>query len=141
MIYNTTQTNEDYDVALKAYLGKGYSLINKIKMNGIGSQRMMIAELSPKLKPKKIQFSEIDYGNIELRPKGILVHFTNRLDRYSWIIPYHKLIIFNSQFFSIHADGSYIRFLKNRNYIDNRKFISKMIDVKNKYLNLDYYDY
>ena len=141
MIFNTTYTNEDYDIALKEHLGKPYSLLKKIKLNGVGSHRMMIAELSPKLKPSKIQFSEIDYGNIELRPKGILVHFTKRLDRYSWIIPYHKLVIYNSDFFSIHADGSFIRFRKNRQYLENKKFIAKMQDLKHAYLKLDYYDY
>lgn len=141
MIYNTTYTNEDYDLALKEHLGAPFSILTKLKMNGVGSQRMMIAELSPKLKSIKKQFSEIDYGNIELRSKGILVHYTNRLDRYSWIIPFHKLVLYNSTYFSIHADGSFIRFLKNKNYLENKKFISKMIDLKNKHLKLSYYDY
>jgi len=141
MIYNTTHTNEDYELDVVENLGKSFSLLKRFKLNGIGSSRMMISELSPKLKPNKIQFSEIDYGNIELRPKGILVHFTNRLDRYAWIIPYHKLVIYNSAFFSIHADGNFIKFRKNKQYLDNKRFISKMIDLKNKYLNLGYYDY
>ncbi len=141
MIHNTTYTNEDYDTDVLHTLGKSFTLLERFKLKGIGSGRMMISELSPKLKPNTIQFSEIDYGNIELRPKGILVHFTNRLDRYSWIIPYHKLVVFNSTFFSIHSEGSFIRFLKNKNYLENKKFISKMINSKNNYLNLSYYDY
>ncbi|WP_075342345.1 hypothetical protein [Tenacibaculum agarivorans] len=140
MIFNTTYTNEDFLVHSKELLGKPFSLLNKIKMKGIGSGRFMIAEVSEKLKTTKKQFSELHYGNIEMRPKGILVHFTNRLERFSWCIPYHKLVIYNASFFSIHAEGSFIKFKKNKNYTENKKFIDKMIDYKNEYLNLDYYD-
>lgn len=140
MIFNTTHPNQDFLVHSKELLGKPFSLLDKIKLNGIGSGRFIIAEVSQKLKTDKIQFSELNYGNIEMRPKGILVHFTNRLERFSWCIPYYKLVVYNASFFSIHAEGSFIKFLKNKNYLENKKFISKMIDFKNEYLQLDYYD-
>lgn len=140
MIFNTTYTNEDFTIQSNELLGKSYSLLQKIKMNGIGSGRLIIAELSAKLHPKQVQFSELDYGNIELRPNGIILHFTNRLERFSWLIPYYKLVVYNSTFFSIHSDGNFIRFRKNKNYTDNKKFINKMIDSKNEFLNLEYYD-
>lgn len=140
MIFNTTYTNEDFTLQSNDLLGKPYSLLQKIKMNGVGSGRLMIAELSAKLLPKQQQFSEVDYGNIELRPNGIILHFTNRLVRFSWLVPYYKLVVYNSTFFSIHSDGNYIRFRKNKNYTDNKKFIDRMIDNKNEFLNLEYYD-
>ncbi|TCI94988.1 hypothetical protein [Tenacibaculum sp. M341] len=140
MIYNTTYNNEDFIKETNIALGKDFSLFQKIKMKGVGSGRLMIAKMSSKLQPKQKQFSELNYGNIELRPKGILVHFTNRLERFSWAIPYYKLVIYNAQFFSIHADGNSIQFLKNKNYVENKKFINKMTDLKNTFLNLDYYD-
>ena len=42
--------------------------------------------------------------------------------------------------FSIHANGHFIKFKKNKNYLDNKKFIDKMIDSKIEFLNLGYYD-
>jgi len=141
MIFNTTYTNEDFTIHSKELLGKPFSLLEKIKLKGIGSSRLMITELSDKLKPNQKQFSELDYGNIELRPKGILVHFTNRLERFSWCIPYYKLVVYNSSVFSIHANGNFIKFKKNKNYLENKKFINKMIDYKNDFLELGYYDY
>ncbi len=140
MIFNTTYNNEDFKVHSKELLGNPYTLIQRIRMNGIGSGRLVIKELSEKLYPKQKQFSEINYGNIELRPNGILVHFTNRLERYSWCIPYYKLVIYNSNYFSIHANGNCIKFIKNKNYVENKKFINRMIDLKNEFLKLDYYD-
>ena len=140
MIFNTTYNNEDFRIHSDELVGKPFSLLDRIKMKGVGSGRFIIKELSDKLQPSQKQFSELDYGNIELRPNGILVHFTNRLERYSWCIPYYRLVVYNANFFSIHAEGSFIKFMKNKNYVENRKFIDKMIDLKNEFLKLDYYD-
>lgn len=140
MIYNTTHTNLDYNEMANGLLGRSFPILTRLKMGGIGSQRMIIAELGSKLQPEQIQFSELTYGNIELRPVGIIVHFTNRQLRFSWCVPYYKMHIYNSTFFSIHAEGTYIKFRKNKQYAENKKFIDKMIDLKNKHLNLNYYD-
>ncbi len=140
MLFNTSYTNKEYTQESIHKLGKAFSFFEKIKMGGIGSSRLVIEELSTKLQPKNMQSIAINYANIELRPKGIIIHFTNRLDRYSWIIPYYRLVIYRTQTFSIHANGHFIKFKKNKNYLDNKKFIDKMIDSKIQFLNLGYYD-
>ncbi len=140
MIFNTTYHNTDFEIHSKELLGKSFSLLEKIKMNGAGSGRFMIAEVSENLAAAQKQFSELNYANIELRPKGILVHYTNRLQRFSWSVPYHRMVIYSTNLFSIHAEGSFIKFYKNKNYKENKKFIEKMIDFKNEYLDFEYYD-
>jgi hypothetical protein len=140
MVFDTTYKNEDYNEQSVLLVGKSFSFLERIKQGGIGSSRLIIESISPKLDLGKLKFAETDYGNIELRPKGIIVHYTRKLERFSWIIPYYRLVIYNSQFFSIHANGNFIQFSKNKNYIANKKFIDKMIDIKNDYLNLSYYD-
>ena len=140
MIYNTTYHNEDYLQQSKEVVGKAFSFLERLKMGGIGSGRLMIAEISPKLKLGKLEFSEIDYGNIELRPQGIIVHYTSKLERFSWVIPFFRLNTYNAQTYSIHADGSYIKFEKNKNYKENKKFLEKMADRKIEVLGLGYYD-
>ncbi|PQJ72920.1 hypothetical protein [Polaribacter butkevichii] len=141
MIFNTTYNNREYDTESALLVGEKFSFLKRIKLGGIGSGRLMIKTISLKLNTAKQQFSEIQYGNIELRPKGIIVHFTQKLARCSWVIPYYRLVIYNAQFFSIHANGNCIQFTKNKNYLNNKKFINKMIDLKNDALNLSYYDY
>ncbi len=141
MIFNTTYKNEEYDLESASLVGKPFGLIQRIKQGGIGSGRLMIYKISPKLNLGKLKFSEIDYANIELRPKGIIVHYTKKLERFSWIIPYYRLVVYNAQSFSIHANGNSIQFLKNKNYKENKKFIDKMIQLKNDFLKLEYYDY
>ena len=134
MIFNTSYINKDYTKESTQIVGKAFSFFEKIKMRGVGSSRFMIEELSPKLQPENMQSVAINYANIELRPKGIIVHFTNRLDRYSWIIPYYRLVIYSNQTFSMHSNGNYIQFKKNKNYQNNKKFIHKMTDFKNSHL-------
>ena len=140
MLFNTTYKNEDYLTESKRLVGKAFSFFEKIKTGSIGSSRLVIQEFSQKLQPKNRIASEINYANIELRPKGIIVHFTNRLERYAWVIPYYRLVTYNTQTFSIHAEGNFIKCVKNKNYRNNKKFIDKMIDIKNSILNLEYYD-
>lgn len=139
MLFNTSYLNKDYDKESTTSVGNAFSFFEKIKIGGAGSSRLIIHELSAKLQPKNMHTVSINYANIELRPKGIIVHFTHRLDRYSWIIPYYRLIIFNTKTFSIHADGNFMQFQKNKNYTNNRKFIRKMTTLKNNFLNQDYY--
>lgn len=141
MIFNTTHKNEEYDIESTALVGRPFNLLERIKKGGIGSGRLVIHKISPKLNLGKLKFSETDYANIELRPRGVIVHYTRKLERFSWIIPYYRLVVYNSQSFSIHANGSFIQFQKNRNYKENKKFIEKMIQRKIDFLELDYYDY
>jgi hypothetical protein len=105
-------------------------------MRGNGSGRLVIVQLSAKLEPENRQDIATNYANIELRPKGVIIHFANRLDRYSWVIPYYRVVLYSTQTFSIHANGNFIQFKKNQNYLDNKKFINKMTDLKNTFLNL-----
>jgi hypothetical protein len=140
MLFNTSYNNKEYTKESIDILGKPFSFFKKIKIGGIGSSRLIIEELSAKLQPNHMQTLSINYSNIELRPKGIIIHFTNRLDRYSWIIPYYRLVTYSTHTFSIQANGHFIKFNKNKNYRDNKKFIDKMIDLKNNFLNLGYYD-
>jgi len=141
MIFNTTYKNEDYAIESASVVGKPFRLLQRIKQGGIGSGRLSIHSTSPKLNLGKLKFSEIDYANIELRPKGIIVHYTKKLERFSWIIPFYQLVIYNAQSFSIHANGHFIQFLKNKNYKENKKFIDTIVQRKNDFLDLEYYDY
>ncbi len=140
MLFNTTYINKEYIKESDEMLGKAFSFFEKIKMGRVSSGKLVVKEFSPKLQAENLLTTSIYYSTIELRPKGVIVHFTNGLDGYSWLIPYYRLVIYNFQTFTIHANGHFIKFEKNKNYKDNKKFIQKMIDIKNEFLNLGYYD-
>ena len=139
MLFNTSYTNRDYTKESNHTVGKAFSFLEKIKLGGVGSSRLVIEKMSPNLQSENMQSIVYNYANIELRPKGIILHFANRLDRYSWIIPYYHLAVYCTQTFTVHSNGNFIQFKKNKNYRANKKFITKVIDSKNNFLDLGYY--
>lgn len=139
MVFDTTYRNDEYVEESDRMLGKSFRFLEKVKMGGVGSARFVVDSLSSKLDLGKLKFSEIDYGNIELRPKGIVVHYSRKLERFSWVIPYYRLVIYSASYFSIHANGEFVKFKKNNNYKGNKKFILKMMHLKTNFMSKDYY--
>ena len=130
MIYNRTLFDKDEAKEINTILGDSFSFFQILKLRGIGSSRFVIDSVSEKLSQTMNKVSDVNYCSIELRPKGILVNITQQINLFSWVIPYYKLVIFNSNTFSIHANGSYIKMVKDKNYSNNKKFISKMLKLK-----------
>ena len=139
MIVNTTYTNKEAAKVIDTHLGKQFSILQRIKLKGIGSKRMIINDVSPKIEQYLNIVDDLNYGSIELRPKGILIHIHKKLNSFSWIVPYHKLHIYTSAYFSIHAEGNFIQFEKNKLYKENKSFIEKMTTQKNTVLNTTEY--
>ena len=132
MIYNRTYSNKEDEREINKTLGNSFSFLQILKLRGIGSSRFIVHSVSENLSHTTNKVSDINYCSIELRPYGILVNITQQLNLFSWLIPYYKLVIFNSDTFSVHSDGSNIKIVKDKNYLNNKNFISKMIKLKNK---------
>ena len=130
MIYNRTYFNKDEAKEINTILGNSFSFLQILKLRGIGSSRFIVDSVSKKLSQTINEISDINYCSIELRPNGILVNITQQINLFSWVIPYYKLVIFNSNTFSIHANGSYIKMVKDKNYSNNKNFISKMLKLR-----------
>ena len=77
--------------------------------------------------------SGLQYGSIEIRPKGILVHINLGLDTYAWTIPFFRLSVFNGDFFTIHGNGDYIQFNKEKSWKENHTFLQKIIHLKSEF--------
>lgn len=133
MLHNITHRNDKVTKEINDFIGKPYSFFKAIKMGGIGSHRMIIDEMSPQFKNLVNTVSDINYGAIELRPKGIIFHVTKGLQRYVWLIPYYKLSIFKSETLSIHADGMFMKVRIDQFTNKNSAFISKVLEYKAKY--------
>ncbi len=130
MIYNTTHTNKEADAIINDLLGKPYSFIKAIKMGGVGSKRMVIEEVSPGFSNYMNSVSDINYGNLELRDAGIIVHINKGLQNFSWPIPFYQLHSYKTKGFSIHAQGNFVRFKNNKLLKENKKFIDRIVDLK-----------
>jgi len=133
MILNTTHYNPDHMQIIVDLVGEQFSLVQKLKMKGVGSKRMIIDEVSPNMQTMMNTVSDINYGSIELRPNGILVRITKGLKNFTWIIPYYQLVIYKINGSSLHAQGRYVHFKNSKTFKENKKFFDKLLDEKVKY--------
>jgi hypothetical protein len=130
MLFNTTHNSSEAKELINDFLGHPFSFLQSIKMGGIGSKRMIIDEVSNNFNNLLNRVSDLNYGNIELRPNGILVMINKGLENFTWVIPYRKLVIYKTYGLSIHADGKFIRFRDSKTYKENKNFFKKMIRLK-----------
>jgi hypothetical protein len=133
MILNTTHHNPDHNQIIADLVGEQFSLVQKLKMKGVGSKRMIIDEVSPNMQSMMNVVSDINYGNIELRPKGILVRITKGHKNFTWIIPYYQLVIYKINGSSLHSQGRFVHFKNSKTFRENKKFFDKLLDEKVKY--------
>jgi hypothetical protein len=130
MIFNTTLKNKDATATMNDLLGKPYSFVKAIKLGGVGSKRMIIDAVSPGFLKLINAVSDINYGNIEIREKGIVIHINKGLKNFSWAIPYYQLHTYKTEGFSIHAQGNFVRFKNTKLLKENKNFIDKIINCK-----------
>lgn len=130
MIFNTTYSDKEADAIISDLVGDSFSFFEALKMRGTGSKRMIIDNVSPGFDPIMNKVSDINYGNIEIRKKGILVYITKGLKSFTWAIPFYQLHIYNTNSYSIHAQGNFVRFKKNKTFKENKEFLDKILDLK-----------
>jgi hypothetical protein len=99
----------------------------------VGSKRMIVENVSPNLNIILNKISDINYANIEMRKKGILIHITKGHKNYTWAIPFYHLVIYKTDGMSIHAQGKFIHFKKSKNFYENKSFLSTLLYEKIQY--------
>jgi len=113
-------------------IGKPFTLRERWSMGGIGSGKLMITQTSIDIHNLLVLDQNINQCNIELRPKGIIIHFRSLLETYGLIIPYYKLKLYKgkAQEYSIYKDQYSIKVLANTKNIHS--FFKKLNDQKTK---------
>lgn len=135
-LYNITYKNKETEKEINVEMGKPFGLIEKLKLGGIGSRRMIIENFSEDIKNLTLKVSGIQYANIELRPNGIIVHINQGIYTHAWTIPYFRLSVFNGDFFTIHGGGSHIQFNKEKSWKENKEFLQKIVKLKSEFVSL-----
>jgi hypothetical protein len=93
VIYNVTRTDKNTDREVYNLLGKPFGLLHKLKNGSIGSEPFIIMDCSADF---SIDIQSNDYdrkSNIELRPKGIILHYRKKSSSFIWPIAFKDLII------------------------------------------------
>jgi hypothetical protein len=129
-LYNITYKNKENEKLINHEMGNAYSIINKLKLGGIGSRRMIIEHFSENINHLKLKVSGLQYGNIEIRPNGIILHINQGIYTYAWTIPFFHLNIYNGDYFTIHGAGEFIQFNKEKSWKENRTFLNKLVHLK-----------
>ena len=133
MVLDTTHNNKEHKQLLDEFVGKPYSILESIKRGGVGSKRMIVKELSPNLSFITNDVADINYANIELRRKGVLIRITKGLKSFTWAIPFYQLVFYNTDFTSIHAQGKYIHFKNSKTFKENARFFKNLMNEKIKF--------
>lgn len=130
MIFNSTYADPEKDLEVDQIIGKKFNLIESILLGGIGSKRLILESFSIKFEDYINEGFDLNYVNIELRKKGIKVFITNRQKRITWVVPYYRLVIYKTPFYSIHSNGSFLKFSNKLNHKENLSFFKKLVKIK-----------
>lgn len=130
MVLDTTHYNKEHKLLIDEFVGQSYSLWEAFKRGGVGSKRMIVDQLSPNLSYISNSISDINYANIELRKKGVLIHITKGLKNFTWAIPFYQLVFYKTNFTSIHAQGKFIHFKNSKTFKENKTFFKNLMQEK-----------
>jgi len=139
MIYNTTRTDKNIDLAVNELVGKRFGIFHKLKNGSIGSEPFIIQSCSLEF---DINFDSIEYNrkcNIELRPNGVIVHFRKNSSSFIWPIPFRHLTVYKSgQILSIYENTIYLKLKPKVNRKNNSPFILRLLNAKSSYTQLNH---
>lgn len=130
MVLDTTYYNKEHKSIIDQFVGESYNLWEAIRRGGVGSKRMIVEKLSPNLDHITNTTSDINYANIELRKRGVLIHITKGLKNYTWAIPFYQLVFYKTNFTSIHAQGKFIHFKNSKMFKENKTFFKNLMNEK-----------
>ena len=135
MIKNLSYNSKKINALLLELVGRPFSFIERLKLGGIGSNKLVIADASKEIVELLRLDNNVNYCNIEIRKNGLIIRFKSLLETYGLIIPYYKLIIYKgeSNIYSLYKDTNYIKF-----FVDTKStslFMKKIIRLKTDYLN------
>lgn len=104
MLQNVSYKNKKQQVEIDNLVGKPFTLLERLKLGGVGSPKLYITRCSKEINALFLLDHNDNTCNIELRPKGIILRFRSLLETYALIIPYYKLTLFkgSSDVYSVH---------------------------------------
>lgn len=133
MLLDVSYNNKINTRKIDKELGKPFPLMERFKMGGIGSPKLILIETSIQISNLMNMDSNRNVCNIEMRPKGIIVGFRSRLSSYALVIPYYKLVLKKgkAEEYSIHMDNYFFNFEAQTKDKAVHNFMKKLIKAKN----------
>ena len=130
MLKNISYNNPKIIDEINNYVGKPYTILQRLKIGGIGSSKLIINSADSIIENLLNLDNNLNYCNIEIRPKGIIIHFKSLLETYGLIVPFYKLKIFkgNANEYSIYIDNFFIKV--NASEKNEHDFFKKILRLR-----------
>tara|TARA_B100001175_G_C19490636_1_gene632402 strand:+ start:575 stop:982 length:408 start_codon:yes stop_codon:yes gene_type:complete len=133
MLLNLSYNDQSLKEKINLSVGSPFSLLERLKKKGVGSPRLIISESSINIHNLLILDKNINFCNIEMRPKGIIIRFRSLLETYGLVVPFYKLKLYKGKAnqYSIYNDSTFIKIEVKK--IDDHAFFKKLSIEKNSY--------
>jgi len=130
MLKNISYNNPKIIDEINNYVGKPYTILKRLKIGGIGSSKLIINSADSIIENLLNLDNNLNYCNVEIRPKGIIIHFKSLLETYGLIIPFYKLKIFKGKAneYSIYIDNFFIKV--NASEQNEHDFFKKILRLR-----------
>ena len=130
MLRNVSYKNDKQQNEINEFVGKPFSLLERLKQKGIGLGKLIIIKASKEIENLLVLDQNINQCNIERRPNGVIIYFRVLLETYALIIPYYKLVVFkvDSDIYTFHIDHRMIKIKVNNK--KNHEFIRNILNEK-----------
>ena len=130
MLKNISYNNPKIIDEINNYVGKPYTILKRLKIGGIGSSRLIINSADSIIENLLNLDNNLNYCNIEIRTKGIIIHFKSLLETYGLIVPFYKLKIFKGKAneYSIYIDNFFIKV--NASEKNEHDFFKKILRLR-----------
>jgi len=130
MLKNISYNNPKIIDEINNYVGKPYTILKRLKIGGIGSSKLIINSADSIIENLLKLDNNLNYCNVEIRPKGIIIHFKSLLETYGLIVPFYKLKIFKGRAneYSIYIDNFFIKV--NASEKNEHDFFKKILRLR-----------
>ena len=137
MIHNFSYNDPQVRQEVNEKIGRPFPFFERIKMGGIGSQRLVIINASKNILNHLEKNNHIRYSNIELRKGGIIIGFTSRLDGYGLVIGYKELKVSRTGHkLRLESDFDFVVLEPLNNDVLDLKFVEKLLRLQKPFTNV-----
>ncbi|MDX1479871.1 MAG: hypothetical protein R3301_19305 [Saprospiraceae bacterium] len=117
--------------AINEMVGRPYGILDRLRMKGIGSQKLQIRSASPEIEERVCQKFNLKHCNVELRRSGLIVWFGSFARTFAWAIPYPDLqIVKNGTQLTIYGGGHFMNVADAHGGRFDETFFQKLVDYK-----------
>ncbi len=135
MIIDYTYPTYETKRLIQKTVGSSFSLLERIKMKGVGSSKLQIIEATDKIYNLLSKTADTKYCNIEYRKGGLIVGFQSVMKIYLWLVPYHYMHTYhNGGQLLIYGHKENIKLSAPFNGTIDKKFLRKILQLKANYM-------